>query len=176
MHDLYRQSLHSTALSENGRFLAIAQAVESFHRRTHPGQELAPAVHSARIARITSRLSPEDKKWVKEKLNWSNELTFAARIRALAAEFPDLLRRAEPEIEDFVRLLKDTRNYLTHWDQKLRTKAASGAQMRAVTDKAELLLDACLLKALGVPEANVTFQVARRRGLVQDDDIIRLNR
>jgi hypothetical protein len=176
VHDLYRQALHTPGLSDNSRFLAIAQALESFHRRTRPGQEVAPAVHSARIARVTAGLVREDKRWVKEKLAWSNELTFAARLKELASEFPDLMRRLKPELDDFVRLVKDTRNYLTHWDQSLRRKAASGSEMHTVTAKAQLLLDACLLKALGFPEAAVTFQAARRRGLVEDQDFARLNK
>ena len=49
-------------------------------------------------------------------------------------------------------MAKDTRNWLTHYDPDMEKKAASGSELLLLTESVTALLEACILRDLGLNE------------------------
>ncbi len=132
----------------DSRFLFAAQALELFHRKEWPDGVLPEEEHKARVASIVDDVEDETlRPWLKEKLNFSNEPTLKQRLRQMldfvGDEILPLLR------DDFVKVTGDTRNYLTHFNPNLESKAASGQELWLLSYECIALLEMCLLRKLG---------------------------
>jgi hypothetical protein len=67
------------------RFLAVAQALESYHRRRFLVSSIEQAAHEERIARVTNSCSPEDAAWLGEALQHGYEPALRVRVNTLFA-------------------------------------------------------------------------------------------
>jgi hypothetical protein len=137
------------------RFLLSVQAIEAYARRRFEDTSIEPGAHERRKAMIISGL-PDDEElvnWVKELLHWSNEPTLAQRLRRVieycSPPAPGLLR------DDFVKLTVRTRNWLTHYSEELREKAASGEDLYWLTEEVIVLMECLLLRDLGFDGVDV---------------------
>lgn len=127
------------------RFLSIVQSLESFHRL---GNEAEPSGdHQERLDRIETRLEPKDWKWLKRNLRPS-EPNLAQRLRELLEPFGDLFGSPEDR-----RLLADktadTRNYLTHYDPRMKEKAVAPARLWPYLYRLRILFSLCCLLEIG---------------------------
>ena len=131
------------------RFLLSVQAIEAYARRRFDDTSIEPEAHEKRKAMVIGGL-PDDEEllnWVKGLLHWSNEPTLAQRLQR-AIEYcsppaPGLLR------DDFVRLTVRTRNWLTHYSEELRLRAASEEDLYRLTEEVIVLMECLLLRDLG---------------------------
>ena len=84
---------------------------------------------------------------MKGLLHWSNEPTLAERLQRVieycSPPAPGLLRK------DFVQLTVRTRNWLTHYSEESRQKAASGEDLYRLTEEVIVLMECLLLRDLG---------------------------
>ena len=62
--------------------------------------------------------------WVREKLQYANRLSFKSRIERLVEPFASWFGSNCSEREAFIRRIRDTRNYLTHYDAETTKKRA----------------------------------------------------
>lgn len=92
------------------------------------------------------------------------DVKFIRRIEQLEAALPASLRSHVPE--HFPGLIRDTRNYYTHWSPRLQQRAATGERLYALTRCSKGLLEATLLMALGFPKTKVTKLVEGNNSLV----------
>lgn len=131
------------------RFLLSVQAIEAYARRRFDNTSVTPEAHEKRKALVMEALPDDDdlRKWVKGLLHWSNEPTLAERLEHIVTyctpPAQELLRN------NFVRLTKDTRNWLTHYSEDLRLKAASGEDLYRLTEEVIVLMECLLLRDLG---------------------------
>jgi ApeA N-terminal domain 1 len=68
------------------RFLNIAQAVESYHRRRSDKKDLSEEDHEKRLEKILAGTPQEYKKWLSDKLKYSNELSLRQRLKDLLGD------------------------------------------------------------------------------------------
>lgn len=52
-------------------------------------------------------------------------------------------------------LITDTRNYYTHYDEKLKTKAAKGAQLWTLYNKLEVIFQLHILQFIGFTSGEI---------------------
>jgi len=124
--DLYFSMLRRDPGYQEIRFLGIIRALESLHRLRR--KEQPSAKHEARIARILAPLNSKDRKWLRGRLKYSYELRLADRIKELLEPFGNLF--GEPDLQAlFVTRVADTRNYLTHYDPALRSRAVEPSKL-----------------------------------------------
>ena len=130
------------------RFLFAVQAVELYHRKKWPDGVMAKADHKQRVKDIVDGV--EDRKvraWLKDKLAYSNEPTLRQRLGAMLeyceVAHPTLFR------EELPKLAADTRNYLTHFSPRLKSKAAADEDLFILGMEVMALLELCLLRDLG---------------------------
>lgn len=134
------------------KFLNIIQAIETFHRRTRLNEVIPKDEHKRNVAKILESCPEEYKQWLKEKLSYSNEPTLKDRISTLLTELdPLFISRFFADHESIVNIARNTRNYYTHYDQRLQKKALHGAELSILTQRLRIFLLICLLKQIGLP-------------------------
>ena len=105
--------------------------------------------HKLRLSEIGAAVPRRYRGWLNAKLSYSNERIFRSRLLELAE------RTGEAGwivlLGGWLNLAMDTRNYLTHYDERLSAKAASGLMLRKLTSSLKALLAMCLLQEAGVP-------------------------
>lgn len=154
VYNLYFGSLYSQSTFIEERFLVLAQAVESYHRRAMNRFERSPERQEQRITGIldavsSSELSDRVKKWLERKLKYSNEVSLKMRIEDIIKRYGAVLRIIIKDPTVFAQKVADTRNYRTHFSEDLRPKAAKGAEFVGINQKLKFTLDVCLLSELG---------------------------
>ncbi|MPR02503.1 hypothetical protein F0169_10735 [Pseudomonas sp. MAFF 212408] len=132
------------------KFLAIAQALEAFHRRTLPGYRWSKAEFNKKLAGIVEAVPEAEREWVKQRLCFANELTLGERLTALLEPFVEVFG-GEATVELMVKDTKNTRNYHAHYDEKGEKKALKGAALVALVLRLQVLFTLCLLGRLGMP-------------------------
>jgi hypothetical protein len=141
------------------RFLLVVQAVEIFHRRRFFNQVRPRAEHRARLRRIRESLPPEFRDWLNQKLAYSNEPTLRQRLESMGEAVGEEGARL---IDDRLAMrVADTRNYLTHYDPRLRGRAAEGEELYWLGVRLAVILQACLLQAIGIDQDR-TWTLIRR--------------
>jgi hypothetical protein len=142
------------------RFLGLVRALESLHRLRN--REQPSAEHQERISRITAALNSKDKKWLKGRLKYSYERSLAMRITELLRPFDNLF--GEPEQQRFfVERVADTRNYLTHYDPALKSRAVEPARLLPYQSRLQVLFILHCLLELG-------FSAADARQIIEKHD------
>jgi hypothetical protein len=141
------------------QFLLAVQSAELFHRRKYPVPSAEIEAHRARISAMLSPIkNPVDSKWLNEKLNFSHEPTLKQRLS-------QLLEFAGPELSNFIRptfvkIVGDTRNFLTHYDDRLAQIAAAGEDLWRLTQETMALVEYCLFRELGFSSIE-TFELCK---------------
>lgn len=131
-------------------FLHVAQACESFHRRIIGGTEDIPEEHQKRIVKILEACPETSRKWLKSKLEFSNEISFRSRIRYIWDCQPELTTYLPYSKDIFINNVVIYRNYLTHFTDQLRRKIDPNIDLYFLARDLRTLLEALVLKWLGV--------------------------
>lgn len=147
--DLYLGTFYNPKLYPYNRFLNLAHAVETYHRLTNGSRDLSKADHKQRIKEIVAAVPESYKEWVKEKLAPINEPSLKMRMVALFDKSHTVLEKLIPDRDDFISWFVDTRNYYTHYDPRLRERAARGKNLSKMSDRLQYIVEICLLHELG---------------------------
>jgi len=163
VYNLYFGTLYNPRMYLEHRFLSLVQAIESYHRRTMKNFELSEEEHEKRIMEILNAVPHGHKKWLKNKLAYSNEPNLRRRLKEILEKFADVLDKFIPKKDSFINKVVTTRNYLTHYDEKLKEQSAEGEELYRLTQKLKILLEICLLKELGFTSDNIKSLISRNR-------------
>jgi len=152
---LYSAATMELTLHAELRFLALAQALETYHRTRFKETVLPRDQHRERKRRVLAALAPADRDWVTPALAWSNELTLRQRLQRLYEKVPRPLVDHLPQIGTLVQEIADTRNYLTHFGER-KPDVLSGFRLSETTDNMRHVLQYLLLLELGFSENDAT--------------------
>jgi hypothetical protein len=170
---LYFVAVNSSGTYLEHKFLSIAQAVESYHRRRVGNAIFPKAEHRRRKKLIINAVPAEDKDWLKQRLQYSNEPTLRSRLEDLCRIHQLALEGVISNTRSFIGNVADTRNYLTHYDERLKNKRAEGLDLYLLTQRLKMLLELCLLRELGFDETATAALVKRNRRYQQEAAIDR---
>ncbi|WP_440950694.1 HEPN domain-containing protein [Methanosphaerula subterraneus] len=154
---LYFSTIYNGRTASSVSFLQIAQALETFHRRIEGGQFLSDAerdeVKAALIDAIPAHFSCEEKEALEGKLTFIHEFSLRPRLRsqinAVETEYGTEVSKYIRDKKKFVANVTDTRNYLTHYDESLKSKAKQGKGLLLLKERCQFLLEMLILKELG---------------------------
>lgn len=146
---IFRRVQLSPQLFLELKFLSITQALETFHRRTQSGGVLPKELHKRRIDHIVTSVSAEHREWIKSALAFSNEKTQIQRLDELLSLASPVMSLIVDDMTEFAKRVRNTRNYLTHFDDRLRLKAVKGSDLYWMTEHLIVLLQSSLLAILG---------------------------
>lgn len=151
-----------------GRFLSLAQALETYHRRTSDETLRDKAKFKKLVNDIIEKCPSEEEKWLRGRLEHGNELSLSSRIKRIIEPFKKILGNNKNR-KKLTRKIVDTRNYLTHYDQSLEPKIATGEDLLWLCFKMEAIFQLHLLQVLGFTQSKVESisenSVALRRKL-----------
>jgi hypothetical protein len=162
--------LRKSKLFVETEFLALAQALEGFHRAimSTSGTDRATLrrVRKAVQAALQSQdIDPALTQRICESMMHANDPTLAARLAALCQSLSGAtLSQMGIDPATFASNVKDTRNFYTHaGGAKRRSKRPSikGIDMFLLNQKMRALLRGVMLLHLGFPEAQIAGVLAR---------------
>jgi len=163
--DLYFGTFYNPHMYMQTRFLNIIQGIESYDRRLGNNAEIDPAKYEKKIGRIYSKLSSRDKSWLKWKLKYANEPSLKSRLVRVFKARKERIVPMVGSLDAFVEKVKNTRNYLTHFDEELEDLAAHGGELGGITQTLTMLLESILLEELGFKPDKVTEMQRNRSRL-----------
>jgi hypothetical protein len=166
--NLYFAVLFNPSLYINHQFLFLAQALEVYHNSntSFVGYVQPTAEFRARRKQIVSSVSPEDKEWLEEKLNHANQKTLAQRLSEILLKNKAEAEQFISDLQHFADLVKNTRNYYTHFDEELKGKGKVTddiEEMVRLASQMRTLLGICILKDLEITGAPITRLIERHK-------------
>jgi len=147
-----------------GKFLALAQGLETYHRRTS-NEKLMDDSEFEELVKSIMKHCPEGKaEWLQGRLKHGNEINFGKRIKKIIEPFKEHIgsSRARSKI---IQKIVDTRNYLTHYDEDIEPEAAKGRDLWVLCLKMEAIFQLHFLKVIGFTEEEVSNVVQNGRPL-----------
>ena len=141
----------------DGKFLALAQSLETYHRRTSDEKLMDENQYKELVQTIVDQCPDKCKKWLSGRLNYGNELNLSLRIQDIISPFEELLGKKK-ERQKLIRKIVDTRNYLTHYDKSLESVVSTkGKDLHMLCLKMEVIFQLQLLKILGFTKDEINF-------------------
>lgn len=139
----------------DGQFLALAQALETYHRRTSKETFVSKDDYKLLMKDILDTCPEQHKEWLKSKLVFGNEISLRKRLERVIEAFKAHVG-TDMEVEELIKQIVNTRNYLTHYNQSLKKKAVQGGDLWYLIQKMEAILQLHLLKQLGFDDLEIS--------------------
>lgn len=133
----------------DGRFLSLAQGIETLHRRNLQETLMPDREFDQLVATIVEGCPAVRREWLSKKLEYANEFPLRKRIQQMLEPFESLYGGSK-ERKQFIGKVIDTRNYLTHYDPKLAQQAANGETLWKLCMKLEALFQLHFLRLIGL--------------------------
>lgn len=155
-------------------FLSLAQAMESFHRRVFEGTYLTEENYASVRKSLEAAIPEDTPKDLKIKLKgmliWGNELSLKNRLKKLFEGLNQNYAKdlaGNDDLQEFIRLVVDVRNYLTHYDKSSKRSIINSLpEMYNLNQRIRAILTLLIFKYLGVDEAKVFLPLKGNLGLV----------
>jgi hypothetical protein len=155
VYDLYFSPFYNPKMYSEHIFLSLVQAIESYHRRTTENRELPQEEHDQRIRDILGGVPDAHKSWLESRLEYSNEPRLRKRLNDVIDRYPGIIGKSKDK-KQFINNVIDTRNYLTHYDSKLKERAATDVKgLYDITQRLKHMLELCFLAELGFDETEI---------------------
>jgi hypothetical protein len=107
---------------------------------------------------------PEEyKPWLKQQIAWSNELSLKQRLEELYDHAEIVLKHLVVNRDAFIKRVRDTRNYYTHYSASLRKKAADGIELHWITEVLRYVISFSLLYELDFEPEKIEKLLLRNR-------------
>jgi hypothetical protein len=110
------------------KFLALAQGLETLHRRTSTEKMMDQDQFQELSEEIISHCPEEHKLWLSGRLMHGNEINLGRRLKGIVEPFKQYVGDRE-ERTKLIRAIVDTRNYLTHYDESNAENVVKGRDL-----------------------------------------------
>jgi len=127
--NLFFSSFYTSDNYIDGMFLNLMQATEAFHYHLNLDKKLLDENEwKARKKELKENLTPELYDWINSQLR--NDYFLGKRLDELIANYTtDLVIKNIGDVPKFLSNLKNTRNYLTHYNPELKKKSLNGIEL-----------------------------------------------
>jgi len=102
------------------------------------------------------------------RLRYGNRYSLKSRLSELVNEYGGIVPQLLPNRAAFVKNVADTRDYLTHYDERLRKRCASGTDLLALTKRLRVLVEVCLVRQTGLDPDKARDLFARHRAIREE--------
>ena len=143
----------------DGRFLALAQCLETFHRRTSSETLMEFYKYRTLLMFLVGVCPPEFRPWLIGRLAHGNEISLSSRIKRIIEPYKSHLGNSK-ERSRLIRGIVNTRNYLTHYSESLENDALKGKKLWDVCEKMEAIFQLHLLQQLGFIESEINNKLS----------------
>ncbi|PMY37692.1 MULTISPECIES: ApeA N-terminal domain 1-containing protein [Pseudomonas] len=149
-----------------GKFLALAQGLETYHRRTCTKTLMDEKAFSALVEKVLENCPAEHTEWLEGRLMHGNEINLRNRLKSIIEPFKEHLGTSKTRSKLLTKIV-DTRNYLTHYSENLKDNSAKGRELWVLCTKMEIILSLHFLKVIGFDNRKVSEVVSENYSLKQ---------
>jgi len=154
VYSLYFGSLYNPSIYVEHKFLSLIQAIESYHDRIYVGEYIEKEtykkeIYDPLIKEIPTWVKGDFRKDLSKKLEFGYEFSLRQRLKEILENYNEIISSFIKNENKFIRSVVDTRNYLTHYDESLKKRAASGTDLLLLTLNLRILIEICLLYEIG---------------------------
>lgn len=139
----------------DGKFLALAQGLETYHRRTSTETLMEPESFDSLVSTVLDGCPDEHIDWLKGRLMHGNEINLRKRLKKIIEPFKDHLGTSK-ERSKLLREIVNTRNYLTHYSESLEGESAKGRELYNLCLKMEVIFNLHFLNVVGFTDDEVS--------------------
>ena len=152
---LYFSTKNNSINKIESKFLALAQALETYHRRLSDEKLMADDIYESLLSEIINSCPEEHKNWLYGRLKYGNEITLSKRLKKIIEPFKEYFGNNEQR-QKLIKKIVDTRNFLTHYDKSLIDKSAnSGRELYILYYKMEIILQLNFLHMIGFTSEDI---------------------
>lgn len=151
---LYFSAVTGTHKYLDGRFLALAQGLETYHRRTSSETIMERGRFRKLVATLLCLCPKEHRKWLRGRLYHGNEINLDQRIKKIIDPYKSCLGNSKQR-NKLIRGVVSTRNYLTHYSEELEAESVKGVDLWVLCQKMEAIFQLHLLQQLGFTESEI---------------------
>jgi hypothetical protein len=155
---VYFTTLSEDSMNMNIRFLLYSQCLEAFHRKLMNRNLIEEEVYNSLVEHLKSNCPQEHKSWLTYKL-YGNEIFLLERLEELYKEL-DFILDGEI-IRDEPAKIKNTRNYLTHFDEKQKKKAILDSNLYFLGSRIRLVFLFHMLQLVGFDKDEIEKAVSK---------------
>ncbi|HFP9335677.1 TPA: HEPN domain-containing protein [Raoultella planticola] len=137
-----------------GKFLALAQGLETYHRRTSNETLMTTDAFESLVADILKSCPKENIEWLQGRLKNGNEINLGKRLKRIIEPFKQYFGTSS-ERNKILRKIVDTRNYLTHYNKDLEVTYAKGKDLLLLCYKMEAIFNLHFLNVLGFTDEEI---------------------
>lgn len=141
----YFSAVHSPHTHEEGKFAAIVESLEGFHRATRDNHEMPDDQHEERIQSIISAAPQEYRQWLTDRLLYSNALSLRRRLRDIVETTGEATRPFLTDERAFINKVVSTRNDFAHGIPHQRSESVAPEKLWEYSFVLSVAMDACLL-------------------------------
>ena len=150
----------------DGKFLALAQGLETYHRRTSDEQLMDSSAFEELVSTISENCPKQHVDWLNGRLMHGNEINLGKRLKRIIEPFKDKIGSSK-ERNKLLRKIVDTRNYLTHYSEDLKDDSADGNELWNLCQKMEAIFQLNFLKVVGFSDEEIDSVVENSYPLKQ---------
>lgn len=132
----------------DGKFLALAQGLETYHRRTSLETLMERSEFRSMMAKLLWMCPKENRNWLRGRLRHGNEINLGQRIKKIIEPYKSYIGNGKQRSK-IIRAVVNTRNYLTHYSEELEGESVKGANLWVLCQKMEAIFQLHLLQQLG---------------------------
>ncbi|WP_196800027.1 MULTISPECIES: HEPN domain-containing protein [unclassified Thioalkalivibrio] len=152
--NLYFATRAPRQLYLENRYLMLAQAVETLHRKMFTDVFYEKDEYAELSAAVMEGVPQKFQWWVQARLQYGNELSLRQRLKRLFSGHEEIFG-GKSKVKYLISKIVTTRNYLTHYDESLKDLAASGSEMHNLCLALELLLQIHFCRMVGFSQDDV---------------------
>ena len=163
--NLYFGTSYNPRMYLEDKFLNLIQALETYHKRKFKESfSIKPEDYKKVLEKILEVIPSEYKNHFENKLEYAYESTLRTRIKGIIEHNSDIVKlflTNNREKKSFINKVIQTRNYLTHYDEKLKEKAAKGEELYWLTQKLKILIEIVLMREIGLDSEVIVNSLTR---------------
>ena len=162
--NLLMEQFKNDTFSENS-FLNLAQAAETFHLRTSNHKKMSDSEYKIMKKRMLDSAPIEYHDWLNSQFSFGNHLDLHTRLSELIDKYSNkIVDKIVGDKEKFIKQVKDSRNFYTHYSPELEKKAVKGVALFYLTEKLKGLLICAFLMESGIKKDSLENMLNRVRG------------
>lgn len=162
---LYISCLSNQYVNPDAKFLAIMQAAENLLEYEEGEFGIEESEYENLKSTLITSCPAEHKEWLENILKYANKPSLRRKLKTLVQPFRTLFGN-EGERQQLVKLAKDTRDYLTHYDERMAGHAAKGRELHALKYKIEKAFEFKLMLLMGFDADKIISIVKRNKQIV----------
>jgi hypothetical protein len=170
VYELYFGTLYNPSMYLSHKFLSLIQALESYHRRRHEGKYISDedytVLYDSFLNTIPQNIDADFRESLCNKLKYLNEFSLRKRLKEILNRYKDLVEPVVRDKESFIEAVKNTRDFLTHYDKNLESESKKGQDLYWLTQKMKCLLEICFLSELGMSDEVIKAIISRNQGYI----------